>query len=354
MKRSTAIGLGIILVAAGAASGGPRGQMDEEARRIDLIARLERSVVVVFAEGREISHQKSLLALLPSESLGTGVVLSSDGLILTAAHVVAGAERVRVKLLGGEPLPARVVFADDAADVALLRLETIPAGLTPARLGDSDGARKGETVYVIGNPIGIEFSLSSGVISGRHPGSHVFGGSVEAEVIQTDAAINSGNSGGPIFNSRGEVIAVAQSILTQGGGFEGLGFGLSINTVKKILGLDPCTWLGLSGVPLDEASAGLLNVPAPSGLLVERVTPGGPADQAGIRGGEKPIQVGREHILLGGDVILKVDGLPVLDWMRKPPPAGAEVGERHELKLTILRAGRIVELPIVTVHRAVW
>jgi serine protease Do len=207
---------------------------------------------------------------------------------------------------------------------------------------------------VIGNPVGIEFSLSTGVVSGRHSTRHVFGGSVEAEVIQTDAAINSGNSGGPMFDSRGEVIAIAQSILSKGGGFEGLGFGLSINTVKKVLGLDPCLWLGFSGVSLSETSAELLNVPGANGLLVQTVTPGGPAEAAGVRGGVVPIQVGGEHILLGGDVILGINGIPAADWMREPPPTDGRSGDRHELKLSLLRAGRVLEVSISAIHRPSW
>ena len=357
------LGLGIVLAAAAstnclagsAASPFKRSpKSDEESKRVELVAQLERSVVVVLVEGREIQHEQKTLALLPSASLGTGVVLSADGLVLTAAHVVAGADRIRVKPLGGEPLAARVVFADEDADIGLLRLEMASASLVPAKLGDSSRVRKGETTYVIGNPVGIDFSLSTGVVSGRHPIGHVFGGSVEAEVIQTDAAINSGNSGGPIFNSRGEVIAIAQGILSKGGGSEGLGFGLSINVIKKILGLDPCVWLGLSGVPLNESWTSALNIPAPGGLLVETVAPGGPAAQAGIRGGEIAIQVGRQHALLGGDVILTVDDLPIGDWMRKPPALGTNAGERHELKLRLIRAGRELEVPLVVVHRTNW
>lgn len=327
---------------------------DEETRRVNLIATLERSVVVVLVEGREISHDRQLLTLQPSEGLGTGIVLSPDRLVLTAAHVVAGAERVRVKTKGGEPFPARIVFSDEPADLALLRIDVGALPLIPARLGDSDRVRKGESVYVIGNPVGIEYSLSVGVVSGRYAAGRVFGGSVEAEVVQTDAAINGGNSGGPMYNSRGEVIAIAQSILTQGGGSEGLGFGLAINVVKKIVALDPCVWLGFSGVPLNETSAALLNVSEPGGLLVQRVTPGGPADTAGVRGGQVPIQVGSTHLLLGGDVVLKVDGVPVVDWLRKPPVSGVGVGERHELRLTVIRAGRVLEVPIVATHRTSW
>jgi S1-C subfamily serine protease len=327
---------------------------DEETRRVELIARLQRSVVVVLTEGREISLENETVRLLPSEGLGTGLILSTDGLVLTAAHVVADADRVRIKVPDGESFPARIVFADEPADVALLRLETPPQPLSPARLGDSDRVRQGEAVYVIGNPAGIEHSLSVGVVSGRHLARHVFGGSVEAELIQTDAAINSGNSGGPMFNSRGEVIAIAQRILTRGGGSEGLGFGLAINVVKRVVGLDPCLWMGFSAVPLDEMSAAMLNVSEPAALLVERVTPGGPADQAGIRGGEIPVQVGRDHLLLGGDVILSADDVPILHWIRERRPPPSRPGEVHEIRLKLLRAGQSRDVAVRVTHRSRW
>jgi S1-C subfamily serine protease len=334
-----------------AAWGPPPGAGDEESRRVELVARLERSVVLVLVEGREIEHQRRSVTLVPFESLGTGIVLSADGLVLTAAHVVAGADRVRVKPGDGETLPARILFVDEPSDLALLGLEGVFPSLSPARLGDSDLVRKGEALYVLGNPSGIEGSLSVGVVSGRHPARHVFGGSVEAELIQTDAAINAGNSGGPMFNSRGEVIAIAQSVLSRGGGSEGLGFGLAINAVKRILALDPCVWMGFSGVRLNEAWTEALNVPEPGGLLVEHVTPGGPADQAGIHGGEIPVQAGSESLLLGGDVVLQADGVPILDWIRERRMPPSRPGEVHEIRLTLQRAGETREVPVRVTHR---
>lgn len=274
--------------------------------------------------------------------------------MLTASHVVDEAQTLRVKVGDGELVPARTVFADEQADVALLRLETVPLGLQPATLGDSERVRKGETVYVIGNPVGIERSLSVGVVSGRHPLRHVFGGNIQVELIQTDAAINSGNSGGPIFNSRGEVIAIAERILTEGGGSEGLGFGLAINAVRKILALDPCTWLGFSAVPLDERWSRVLNTPRAGGVLLQRVAVGGPADRAGLRGGDVPIQVGKERLLIGGDVVLTVDGEPAVDWVRRASTTSRKPGEVREFALQVYRAGRVVEVPVATVHRSGW
>lgn len=327
---------------------------DDEAQRVELIGRLERSVAVVLSEGHRLLRDRGRLAVAPWEALGGGVVLSRDGLVLTAAHVVAEGERVLVKVQAlEEPVPARIVFIDEPSDVALLRLEEVPVPLAPARLGNSSLVRKGQTVYAIGNPTGLEYSLSVGVVSGRHEVPRVFGGSVQAEVIQTDAALNTGNSGGPLFNSRGEVIAIARSIVSESGGSQGIGFGLAINVVKKILGLDPCIWLGFSGVPVDERWSQALNVPR-GGVLVQRVSRGDAAAQAGLRGGHTPVRVGGETLLLGGDVVLRVDGQPILEWLRKPPAFRGKPGERHELRLAVFRGGRILEMPIVEVHRAAW
>lgn len=343
-----------LLVGCRIAVGAGAGPVPEEARRVALVATLERSVVLVIAEGKSVSHARDRLSLEPAESLGTGLVISADGLILTAAHVVEEAQRIRVKVGETELVAARTVFADEEADIALLRLQEPPSALQVATLGDSDGVRKGETVYVIGNPVGIERSLSMGVVSGRHQLRHVFGGNIAVELIQTDAAINSGNSGGPIFNSRGEVIAVAERILTEGGGSEGLGFGLAINVVKKILALDPCTWLGFSAIPLDERWSRILNVPRTRSVLLQRVIPEGPADRAGLRGGEVPIQVGKEHLLVGGDVVLSVDGEPAADWVRRGTTTPKSPGELRELKVQVYRAGQVVDIPVVTVHRSGW
>ncbi len=327
---------------------------DEESRRVDLVARLERSVVVVLVKGREITKDQRVVEFSPTESLGTGVVLTGDGLILTAAHVVESAERIEVIVSDDQSSSATVVFADEGADIALLRLAEVARPLVPARLGDSDRTERGETVYVIGNPFGMEKSLSVGVISGRHRLQHVFGGVLDGELLQTDAAINTGASGGPMFNSRGEVIAVAQRILSKGGGSEGVGFGLAINVVKTILALDPCMWLGVSGVPLDQKWSAALNVPEAGGVLVQRVAPDSAAARAGIVGGTLAIHAGEETILLGGDVILRIDDEPIRQWAQKPSPPNTPPGTKHELKVTLLRNGERIVVPVVNYHRSSW
>ena len=354
MKASFRLAFALVVAATASPTfGTSNNPVNEEQRRVDLVAKLEQSIVMVKVEGAEVAHEDERVAIEQTRGLGTGLVLRTDGLILTAAHVVRGAEKVVVAANEERESSALVVFEDENADVALLRLKEPIGGLAPAKLGDSDRLRLGETLYVMGYPQGVGKSLSMGLMSGRHRGGHLFGGSVEAELIQTDAAINAGNSGGPIFNSRGEVVAVAQMILSKSGGSEGLGFGLSINVVKKLLGLDPCVWLGFSGIPLNKLWSAALNVP-PGGVLVESVTPGGPADQGGLVGGDIGVQAGSEHFLLGGDVVLEANGAPIQEWVKQPSMPKGPPGEAHEVRLTVVRAGSTIAIPIKLTHRSVW
>jgi serine protease Do len=320
----------------------------EESARIVLLQRIEKSVVRINVNEGDTDGSQA--------ALGSGVVASPDGLIITAAHVVADARAVEVTLFNGASQTATVVYLDRGVDIALLRLQQPPPAEALARLGDSDALPKGSTVYVIGNPFGLESSVASGIVSGRHSAAHVFGrddGADQAELIQTDAAMNSGVSGGPMFNSRGEVIAIAQSILSKSGGSEGLGFGLAINSVKKILALDPCVYLGFSAVPLTGDLAGAFNIGVDAGLLVQYVAPGGPAEQAGLRAGSINIGTERERIVLGGDVITHIDGVAVNEWRRMPFTSAAE-GDVHEITFRVVRRGTVVELKGTTIHRSHW
>lgn len=319
-------------------------------QRVELVAKLENSVAVVTAESRELRHRRDEVVVDRGEVIGSGVVISSDGLVLTAAHVVKDAGSITIKLRDREPLPARVVVSDDSADVALLEPADPLSGLIAAPLGDSDQLRKGEPLLVIGNPLGVELSLSVGVFSGRHTVAHVFGEAGDLELLQTDAAINSGSSGGPIFNERGEVVGLAQRILSRSGGSEGLGFGISINAVKELLARDPCLWLGFSAVALPSGWAAAMNAGSDQPLLVQSVVPGSPAAAAGLRGGEIPVQSGPVHLLLGGDLITHVDGVPIASWTGRQTSEPRE-GAEHQLRLTVIRAGRSIELPITTKHR---
>lgn len=318
----------------------------DEETRVALLARLEKSVVVI-----RVSNGGLL-----DETLGSGVIASTDGLVITAAHVVDDARSLQLTLSTGATFEAIVLYLDNALDVALIRLTQAPPADAVATLGDSDALRKGATVYVIGNPRGLEFSVATGIVSGRHAPEHAFGepaAASDAEWIQTDAAMNAGVSGGPMFNSNGEVIGIAQSIVSKSGGSEGLGFGIGINSVKKLLKLDPCLYLGFSAIPLSSHLAEAFNVPGGPGLLVQFVAPGSPAANGGLREGDIELGSGRERIILGGDIITHVDGVPIDEWSRKTY-SGAVEGERHELRFRVIRAGEVIEVPIVNVHRVGW
>ena len=280
--------------------------------------------------------------------LGTGIIIDKEGLIMTAAHVVGSANRILVKTYDNQLLEAEVVSSVTTADVALLKLKRIPPNLSVAKLGDSDSQKIGEQVFIIGAPYGLEHSFSTGHISGKQKRGIVLGG-VEMEFIQTDAAINQGNSGGPMFNMRGELIGIVSSILTQSGGFEGIGFAASINPVKKILLEGSPIWTGFEGIFMNKELAKIFNVPSGGGVLVQRIVTNSVADKAGLRGGLFEATILGSKIWLGGDIILRIQKM-VCD---SPHDLGIIKSEMENFKkgetitIEVLRAGKIIELDLL-------
>ena len=238
--------------------------------------------------------------------LGSGVLVENDR-VITAAHVVDTAQTIHVLFKDGTRVPAVVVASLQGSDIALLRLlETHPDPVI-ADLADSDETRVGEPVFIIGSPFGISQTLSVGYLSGRMTRGMLPGGS-PIEFLQTDTAINTGNSGGPMFNIRGEVIGIVSFILTKSGGFDGIGFATSSNTAREALLHSSGLLAGFEGIVLDEAMTRLLNLPEP-GLLLQRVVQGSIAEKAGLRAGTIPAKIGDQNMMLGGDVIIEIDGL---------------------------------------------
>ena len=239
--------------------------------------------------------------------LGSGVIIDKEGRVMTAAHVVHTASAIVVVTSDGKVIPASVSISVPSADVALLKMIRAPSDLTPARLGNSDLALVGTPVLIIGAPFGLGHSLSVGHVSGRINQGQVIGGEV-VEVIQTDAAVNQGNSGGPMFNSSGEVVGIVSSILSKSGGFEGIGFAIAINPAKRILLESPSFWTGFDAVFLEGDLAKSLNVRQRGGLLIQRVTKDSMAGQAQLRGGHIPAKLLGREFLLGGDIVLSILG----------------------------------------------
>ncbi len=279
----------------------------------ELFNKVSSSVVVIQTVEKKLSNKlnKGKAKLESVYGLGSGVLISADGKVLTAAHVVHSADVVSVKFQNGEQVAARVIGSAPAADVSLLQLETVPQGYMAAVLGDSDKVRVGERIMVIGAPYGLSKTMTAGYISGKMIPKDQNFGSQQMEVFQSDAAVNTGNSGGPMFNMQGEVIGVVSSILSRSGGFEGISFAITANTAKKLLLDQPSYWLGIDAVILSQVLAQVLNVPGESGILIQRIAEGSIGDQMSLKPGVIPITVAKQEIIAGGDIIVEILGVPV-------------------------------------------
>jgi S1-C subfamily serine protease len=308
----------------------------------DVFRKVSPSVVVIRSKGRDVSASGQVRF----GEIGSGVLISADGKVMTAAHVVHAMDEINVEFIGGETVPARVVASEPAADISLLQIDRVPANVRVSRLADSRTVRVGDQVLVVGAPYGLAYSLSVGYVSARWPPNSVYPAFPLAEFFQTDATINTGNSGGPLFNVAGDVIGIVSHNISKGGGSEGLGFVVTINTAKDLLFARRSIWSGLEGHTLSGDLAAIFNLPQPEGFLVKTVAKGSPAAEAGIRGGNRTAVVDGQTLVVGGDVLLAVDGIPagnLADYNRmrehlQKLPAGATV------TVTVLRAGRVLNL----------
>lgn len=256
------------------------------------------------------------MEVVPQEGVGSGVIVSPDGYILTNNHVVENAKFIKVVLSDGSENDATLVGADPSTDMAVIKIAQTPA-LQVAALGDSDALRIGMRAIAIGNPFRLDRTITTGVISALNRTLRTEEGYIIVNVIQTDASINPGNSGGPLVNSKGEVIGINTAIFSPIQGSVGIGFAIPINTAKKVMkeliekGSVSHPWLGISGTDITEEISKALNLPVKEGVLVVSVVSGSPADKAGLRGGSKEMVVGRMRIIAGGDVITSIDGRKV-------------------------------------------
>jgi len=257
----------------------------------------------------------SIASMHPGERVGTvvgsGVLIDSAGLILTNSHVVFGHRAISITLDNGYTTPAKLLGADPILDVAVLRIPVPEAGLPKATLGDSDTLQVGEEVIAIGNPMGLEQTLTRGVISGLDRLLSEFPLNLMLPLIQTDAAINPGNSGGPLVNRCGEVVGLTSSLLADA---KNIGFAIPINVVKQVVpqlvqqGRVMRPWLGVSGKVISQEVQDLLKLPLVDGFLVETIEPGSPAAKAELHEGELLIAISGEEFLFGGDIITAANG----------------------------------------------
>src|SRR5438034_2539483 len=231
----------------------------------DVFKRVNPAVVEIHTKETDVARG-GIAQQVSVAGLGSGVLISLDGKVLTAAHVVQTADAIEVEFLTGEKLKARVVSSEPSADVALLQLEKPPKSPFVARLGDSDAVEVGESVFVVGAPLGVSHTLTVGYISARRKPNATFSGMSRAEFFQTDAAINQGNSGGPMFNMQGEVIGIVSYIISKSGGFEGLGFVVSSNMARQLMLEKRPFWTGVTWFRISGELAEYLNLPQPFAL----------------------------------------------------------------------------------------
>jgi S1-C subfamily serine protease len=309
----------------------------------ELFRKINPSVVVIKAKGRDVSLTRGVVRF---NEIGSGVLVSADGRVVTAAHVAHAMDEIRVEFLGGETVAARVVASEPEADLSMLQLARVPAGARPARLGDSDHVKVGQQVLVIGAPYGLSHSFSAGWISARWPPNTAYRAMPLAEFFQTTATINTGNSGGPMFNMAGEVIGIVSHNISKSGGSEGLGFVVTMKSVRAFLMERKWVWVGLEGVVVTRELAEIFNVPGGSGFLVKTVPMGSPAWDMGIQGGDRIATIDGQEIAVRGDIILTIAGIAIKDDGDLPRireklgtmPSG------QVFKASVLRAGRVIEL----------
>ncbi len=286
--------------------------------------------------------------MVPQEGQGSGFVIDKDGHILTNFHVIENARQLEVTLHNRKKYKATIVGTDPPHDLAVIQIKA--PDLVPAVLGDSRNLQVGQKVYAIGNPFGLSGTMTRGIVSSIRPVSEPNGSRIE-DAIQTDAAINPGNSGGPLMNWHGEVIGINTMIMSNVGQNAGIGFAIPINTAKAVLN-DLMTLgrvrrpaLGVRTIPISPELADEIGLAAGYGLLIIQVTPGGAADQAGLHAGTERAYLGNVPIMLGGDLIIAIDGQKVeseqdLAQMMNEHRAGDTV------KITIYRGKKKIDVNV--------
>ncbi|MFZ5863779.1 MAG: S1C family serine protease [Nitrospirota bacterium] len=352
MSGKAWLGIAAIITCTGSAVGAATDP--DEANNIGVYSQARDSVVNIT---NVVIDYDIFSTPYASESSGSGVVLDTQGHIVTNHHVVHNASRLEVTLSDESKWPAEVVGKDAAADLAVIKIQAPAAKLRPLRLGESSGLRVGQKVLVIGNPFGLEQTLTTGIISSIRRYLKLSGAEME-NVIQTDAAINPGNSGGPLLDSEGRVIGINTAIFSPSGGNVGIGFAVPVDTVKRVVselldkGYVAYAWMGVEMQTLIPRYAEALDLPVDRGVLVGRLVRNGPAHRAGIRGGADRVIVGNTRLVVGGDIIVEADGQAVASTeqlqrlLRAKKPGDT-------MRLTVVREGRRVNVAMALGERPV-
>ena len=323
----------------------------EEQLMIEVYDRVSQAVVHITSRAYVYSF---FYEVVPQEGSGSGFVYDQSGHIITNYHVIEGAEELEVTLADGSMVHAEVVGADQYNDLAVLKIDVAPEKLYPVELGSSANLRVGQRAIAIGNPFGLDRTLTTGVISSLGRVIERANNRPLAEVIQTDAAINPGNSGGPLLNSLGQVIGVNTAIQSPSGGSVGIGFAVPVDTVKRVVpelianGRYPHPWLGFEGqvYRITPTLAEALKLPVEKGLLIARLYQDSPAHQAGLRGADRRLQVGRNVILVGGDIVTAIDDVPLESSDQLTIYLETQKLPGDQVILTLWRDGKEIKQPL--------
>lgn len=311
----------------------------------EVFGRVNPSVVLIEASGTATPTPGAAASV--EEGVGSGVLISADGQVLTAAHVVSGADTIQVRFITGDPIPARILATAPFADVALLQLAHVPASAAVARFGDSDALAIGDQVFTIGAPYGANHSLAVGWISARRVPDAILEDATTLEVFQTDLAVFEGNSGGPLFNLDGEIVGIVTHVLAKEGTATGPSFSVTGNVARQLMVEQRRAWFGVESVMIDGDLTAVFNLPGPAGLLVQSVAPGSLADRLGLRRGTIPATIGTLSMAVGGDIVIEVQGVPVSstrEFLAAFNSALTQLRPGDPIAVTVWRGGRAVML----------
>jgi 2-alkenal reductase len=318
----------------------------EEQLVTSLYARVSPAVVCITAPERF------------GECIGSGFVIDLEGHIVTNDHVAQAADELLVTLADERTVPAQVIGSDAGSDLAVLKIDVPADSLTIAELGDSSSLQVGQRAIAIGNPFGLERTITTGVISSLGRTLNRTGSDFQiAEVIQTDAAINPGNSGGPLLDSQGRVIGVNSAIASESGTNSGVGFAVPVDIVKRVVpelisqGHYQHPWLGVTGRSISPEMVEAADLPVDIGVLVFAVEPGSPAEKAGLRGGDQQIVVSGLPMSVGGDIVIAIDQVEVKRFDDVVNYLASHTSVGDTVTLTVIRDGTQVELSVTLEER---